>query len=181
MTDSQGTTRYLAIGAGKDSDIYIVDRTNLGKFNPKQNQIYQEIDNALPGGMYAMPAYFGNSVYFGPQGNHLLQFVLSQARLSTAPSSKSSVSFPSPGTTPSISAHGATNAIVWAIEHSDPNDVLNAYDGTNLATELYNSNQAGGNRDQFGQASHFGTPMIANGKVYLGTTTNVTAFGLLGK
>ncbi|HXW89677.1 MAG TPA: pyrrolo-quinoline quinone [Terriglobales bacterium] len=180
MTDSTGTTRYLAIGAGKDSNIYIVDRTNLGKFNPGGNQIYQEIDNALPGGMYAMPAYFGSSVYFGAQGNNLQQFSLSQAKLSTQPVSKSSASFSYPGTTPSISANASTNVIVWAIEHSDPNDVLHAYDGTNLATELYNSTQAGGNRDQFGQASHFGTPMIVNGKVYVGTTTNVTAFGLLG-
>ncbi len=180
MTDSHGTTRYLAVGAGKDSNIYLVDRTNLGKFNPTQNQIYQEIDKALPGGMWAMPAYFGNSVYFGPMGNNLLQFNLSQARLSTQPVTKSSATFPYPGTTPSISANGSSNEIVWAIQHTDPNDVLHAYDGSNLASEPYNSNQAGGQRDQFGQASHFGTPMIVNGKVYVGTTTNVTAFGLLG-
>jgi len=181
MTDSSGTTRYLAIGAGKDGNIYIVDRTNLGKFHPSQNQIYQEMDGALSGGMWAMPAFFGNSVYFGPVGNNLLQFNFSQAKLSTPPVSKSSTSFTYPGTTPSVSANATMNAIVWAIEHSDPNDVLHAYDATNLATELYNSSQAGGQRDQFGQASHFGTPMIVNGKVYVGTTTNVTAFGLLAK
>jgi hypothetical protein len=181
MTDSSGTTRYLAIGAGKDGNIYIVDRTNLGKFHPSQNQIYQEIDGAVNGGMFAMPAFFGQSVYFGPVGNHLLQFNISQAKLSTPPVSRSPTSFTYPGTTPSISANGSMNAIVWAIEHSDPNDVLHAYDATNLASELYNSSQAGGQRDQFGQASHFGTPMIVNGKVYVGTTTNVTAFGLLAK
>jgi hypothetical protein len=57
--------------------------------------------------------------------------------------------------------------------------VLHAYDATNLATELYNSNQAANSRDQFGSASHFGTPMIVNGKVYVGTTNGVAVFGLL--
>ena len=180
MKDSSGTTRYLAIGAGKDSNIYIVDRTNMGKFNPNNdNAIYQEIDGALSGGMWSMPALFGESVYFGPEGNNLLQFKFSQAKLSTSPVSKSSATFEYPGSTPSVSANGSTNGIVWAIEHSDPNDVLHVYDATNLAKELYNSNQAGGGRDQFGQASHFGTPMIVNGKVYVGTISNVTAFGLL--
>jgi len=182
MKDSSGTTRYLAIGAGKDGNIYIVDRTNMGKFNPNNNNaIYQELDGALGGGLWSMPALFGDSVYFGPQGGSLLQFNFSEAKLSTSPASRSSSSFPYPGTTPSVSANGATNAIVWAIEHSDPNDVLHAYNASNLAEELYNSNQARGGRDQFGQASHFGTPMIVNGKVYVGTTTNVTAFGLLKK
>ena len=181
MQDSGGTTRNLAVGAGKDSNIYIVDRSNLGKFHASGNQIYQEIDGALSGGMWAMPAFFGNSLYFGSNGNNLLQFNFSQAKLSTAPASKSSNTFQYPGTTPSISANTSTNAIAWAVEHSDPNDVLHAYDATNLGNELYNSSQASGQRDQFGQASHFGTPMIANGKVYIGTTTNVTAFGLLAK
>jgi hypothetical protein len=180
MKDSTGTTRYLAIGAGKDSNIYIVDRTNMGKFNPNNdNAIYQEIDGALSGGIWSMPAYFDGSVYYGPTGNNLLQFTFSQAKLGISPASHSSATFEYPGSTPSVSANGSTNGIVWAIEHSDPNDVLHAYPAGNLAKELYNSNQASGGRDSFGQASHFGTPMIVNGKVYVGTTTNVTAFGLL--
>jgi hypothetical protein len=180
MKDSTGTTRYLVIGAGKDSNIYIADRTNMGKFNPNNDSaIYQELDGVLGGGIWSMPAEFDGSVYYGPVGNNLLQFSFSQAKLSTSPVSKSSATFAYPGTTPSISANGASNGIVWAIEHSDPDDVLHAYEASNLAKELYNSNQASDNRDQFGQASHFGTPMIVNGKVYIGTTTNVTAFGLL--
>jgi hypothetical protein len=181
MKDSTGATRYLAIGAGKDSNIYIVDRMNMGKFKPNSNAIYQEIDSALGGGLWSMPARFRDSIYFGPSGNNLLQFKFSQAKLSTSPTSKSSTSFPYPGATPSVSANGSSNGIVWAIEHSDPHDVLRAYDATDLAKELYNSDQAGGGRDQFGRAGHFGTPMIVNGKVYVGTVSNVTAFGLLKK
>ncbi|MGA8735720.1 MAG: pyrrolo-quinoline quinone [Terriglobales bacterium] len=180
MKDVHGATRYLAVGAGKDQNIYIVDRTNMGKFNPNNNKaVYQEIKGALGGGEWASPAYFKDNLYFGPEGNNLLQFQFSKARLSTSPHSRSTASFTYPGTTPSISANGASNGIVWAIEHSDPNDVLHAYDASTLAKELYNSSQAGNNRDQFGSASHFGTPTIVNGKVYVGTTNSVAVFGLL--
>src|SRR5579863_5692279 len=179
MKDAKGKIRYLAIGAGKDQNIYIVDRTNMGKFNPNNdNAIYQEIDGVLGGGEWAMAAYFDGNVYFAPQGNNLLQFQFSKARLSTSPLSKSVASFTYPGSTPSVSANGSSNGIVWAIEHSDPFDILHAFRATNLAKELYNSNQAG-NRDQFGTASHFGTPMIVNGKVYVGTANGVAVFGSL--
>jgi hypothetical protein len=182
MKDVNGTFRYLAIGAGKDQNIYIVDRKHMGKFNPNNdNAICQEVDGVLGGGEWATSAFFKGNIYFGPEGNKLLQFQFSKAKLSTSPHSKSAASFTYPGTTPSVSANGSSNGIVWAIEHSDPNDVLHAYDATNLANELYNSNQAANQRDNFGTASHFGTPMIVNGKVYVGTTNGVTAFGLLGK
>jgi hypothetical protein len=180
LKDAKGKTRYLAIGAGKDTNIYIVDRLNMGKFNTNNNAIYQEIDGVLGAGMWAMPAYFHGSVYFGPYGNNLLQFRLSMARLSKAPVSKSKITFHYPGSTPSVSANGTSNGIVWTIEHTLNPDVLRAYDATNLAKELYDSNQASKQRDQFGIASHFGTPMIANGKVYVGTENSVAAFGLLG-
>lgn len=181
MKDAKGKIRRLAIGAGKDQNIYIVDRANMGKFNPNDDRaIYQEIDGVLGGGEWAMAAYFNGNIYFGPVGNNLLQFQFSKARLSTSPFSRSSGTFNYPGTTPSVSANGSSNGIVWAIEHSDPNDVLHAYQAANLAKELYNSKQAGNQRDQFGTASHFGTPMIVNGKVYVGTTNGVAVFGPLG-
>ena len=179
MKDAKGKIRYLAIGAGKDQNIYIVDRTNMGKFNPNNdNAIYQEIDGVLGGGEWAMAAYFNGNIYFAPEGNNLLQFQFSKARLSSSPLSKSVASFTYPGSTPSVSANGSSNGIVWAIEHSDPFDILHAFGASNMATELYNSNQAG-NRDRFGTASHFGTPMIVNGKVYVGTSKGIAVFGLL--
>ncbi len=180
MKDSSGKSRSLAVGAGKDSNIYIVERNRMGKFNSNRNAIYQEIDGMLGGGLWSMPAYFNFTLYFAPVSNNLLQFSFSQARLSTTPVSKSSTTFPYPGSTPSVSSNGTANGIVWAIEHSGP-DVLHAYSAGNVVNELYNTNQASGGRDQFGQASHFGTPMIVNGKVYVGTTNSVVAFGLLAK
>jgi outer membrane protein assembly factor BamB len=178
LKDSQGVTHLLAIGAGKDTNIYIVDRANMGKFNPNTNNIYQEIDGALGGGIWSMPAYFNQNVYYGPTGNNLMQFKFTNAKLSTSPVSKSSLAFTYPGTTPAVSANRGTNGIVWAIEHASPS-VLHAYDATTLTKELYNSNQASNSRDHFGTAAKFGTPMITNGKVYLSTRNSVAAFGLL--
>jgi hypothetical protein len=80
--------------------------------------------------------------------------------------------------TPSISANGTSNAILWAAENANA-AVLHAYDAGNLATELYNSNQASNGRDHFGAGNKFITPMIVNGKVYVGTTTGVGVFGLV--
>jgi hypothetical protein len=97
---------------------------------------------------------------------------------SFALASQSTHSFGSPGATPSISANGTQNAILWAAENSSP-AVLHAYNAANLATELYNSNQAAAGRDQFGAGNKFIVPTVANGKVYVGTTTGVGVFGLL--
>jgi hypothetical protein len=178
LTDDQGQVHHLAVGAGKDSNIYVVNRDNMGKFNPNGNSaIYQEIDGVLPGGVWAMPAYFNNTVYYGSVSHPLKAFSISNAKLSTSPTSQTATSFTYPGTTPSVSANGTPNGIVWAIENTSP-AVLHAYDATNLSHELYNSNQAG-SRDQFGPGNKFITPMIVNGKVFVGTQTGVAMFGLL--
>jgi len=180
LTDGSGNTRHLAVGAGKDGNLYVVDRDNMGKFSSGSNNIYQQLSGVLGGGVWSMPAYFDNTVYYGPQGNNLLAFSITNAKLSNSPSSQSASSFGYPGTTPSISADGTSNGIVWAAENSDP-ATLHAYDATNLGNELYNSNQASNGRDQFGSGNKFITPTIINGKVYVGTTNGVGVFGLLSK
>jgi hypothetical protein len=129
------------------------------------------------GGIWSMPAYFSDRLYYGPVGYNLLAFQFSNARLQTTAVSSTSTIFAYPGATPSISANGTTNAIVWATESTNP-AVVHAYDASDLSKELYNSNQAGA-RDQFGPGNKFITPTIANGKVYVGTTNGVGAFGLL--
>ena len=178
LTDASGTVRHLAVGAGKDENIYIVDRDNMGKFNPNSNNIYQELPKGLNGAEFAMPAYWNNTVYYGAVGDAIRAFPISQAKLATAPASQSSHTFPYPGATPSVSSSGTSNGIVWVEDNSNP-AVLYAYDATNLGHELYDSNQAANARDQYGAGNKFITPMIANGKVYVGTQNGVAVFGLL--
>jgi outer membrane protein assembly factor BamB len=178
LTDSTNTVRHLVIGAGKDGNIYLVNRDSMGKFNASGNsQIWQQVSGVLPAGIWATPAYFHGTVYYGDVGSTLKAFTIAHAKLAAAPQSQSSVQFAYPGTAPSVSANGMSNAIVWAHENSNP-AVLHAYDATNLAHELYNSNQASG-RDQFGAGNKFITPTVADGKVFVGTASGVAVFGLL--
>jgi len=176
VTDSGGNTRHLSVGAGKDALIYVVDRDSMGKFNANTDQIYQEISGQLGGGVFSMPAFFNGAVYYGAVGDALKAFPVTTAKLASTPSSQSTHSFSYPGSTPSVSANGTTNGIVWAIENSGA--ILFAYDASNLTKELYDSNQAANSRDHF-SGNKFITPMVANGKVYVGTATSVAVFGLL--
>ena len=177
LTDGSGNTRHLAVGAGKDGHMYVVDRDSMGKFNPNANNIYQDFPGALAG-VFSMAAYFNSTVYYGAQGAKIEAFSISNAQVGSTPTSQTSNAFPYPGATPSISANGTSNAILWAAENSNP-AVLHAYNATNLANELYNSNQASNGRDHFGAGNKFITPTVINGKVYVGTTNGVGVFGLL--
>jgi len=176
LTDSGGTTRHLSVGAGKDALIYVVDRDAMGKFNASTDQIYQEISGQLGGSVFSMPAFFNGTVYYGAVGDALKAFPVASAKLASAPLSQSTHQFGYPGTTPSVSANGSANGIVWAIENSGA--ILFAYDAADLTKELYDSNQAAGNRDHF-SGNKFITPVVVNGKVYVGTPTSVAVFGLL--
>jgi len=178
LLDGSGHVRHLAVGAGKDTHLYVVDRDAMGKWNPSNNNnAYQDLSGALPGGVWSMPAYFNGTLFYGSNGAPLKAFPITSARVAATPGSQSSRSFPYPGTTPGISASGTTNGIVWAVENASP-AVLHAYDATNLAHELYNSTQAG-SRDSFGAGNKFITPTIVNGRVFVGTQTGVAVFGSL--
>ena len=178
LMDSTNTVRHLMVGAGKDGNIYVVDRDSMGKFNASSNKNYQTLTGALPGGIWSTPAYFNGTLYYGNVSGTLKAFAISSAKLGTAPQSQSTTQFTYPGTAPSVSANGSANGIVWAHENTSP-AVLHAYDATNLAHELYNSNQAAANRDQFGAGNKYITPIVADGKVFVGTGSSVAVFGLL--
>jgi hypothetical protein len=181
LVDSTNTVKHLVVGAGKDQTLYVVDRDNMGKFNSTKNNIWQQLDGALGGEVFSSPAWFNGSLYYGAVGSTLKAFGISKAKVSATPTSQSAGTFGYPGTSPVISANGTSNAIVWAHENQNNGTiaVLHAYDATNLAHELYNSNQATGSRDQFGAGNKFITPTVAGGKVLVGTTNSVGIFGLL--
>ncbi|HTS11170.1 MAG TPA: hypothetical protein VMH00_03550 [Candidatus Limnocylindrales bacterium] len=177
LKDASGKVRHLAVGAGKDQVIYVVDRDSMGKFNPNSDSaVYQTLPDSLRGAEFASPAYFNGTVYYCAYLSQLKAFPIANAMLPATPSSQSTTRFDYPGATPSISADGTANGIVWAVENG-ASGVLHAYDASNLAHELYNSNQAG-LRDRFTD-NKFIAPMIANGKVFVGTPTGVVVFGLL--
>jgi len=149
----------------------------LGKFNSTANNVYQQFQ-LTTGENHSSPVFFNNTVYVGPEGNSLKTFPVTYAHLATSPSSQSAHVFGSNGTVASISANGTAQGIVWALDWGA--GVLFAFDASDLTKELWDSNQAASNRDHFSAVGgHFITPMVANGRVYIGTKTSVAVFGLL--
>ncbi|HXU48271.1 MAG TPA: pyrrolo-quinoline quinone [Candidatus Binatia bacterium] len=190
LADSQGAIHRLAVGAGKDGYIYVVDRDAMGKYNPSNDQaIYQKLNDpqgdasgtpALTGQVLSMPAYFNGTVYFNAEQDTIKAFPVSDGMLATQPSSQTPLAIEFPGCTPSVSANRAANGIVWCVGVGAKKATLYAFDAADLSQELYDSGQAG-KRDAFvdNGSDKFATPMIANGKVYVGTTRGVVVFGLL--
>lgn len=123
-----------------------------------------------------MPAYFNGKLYYGAVDDFIRAFRFEHARIVTPAVSKTAITFTYPGATPSVSSNGLNDAIVWAVENNTP-AVLHAYDANDLTHELYNSNQQR-KRDEI-TGNKFITPMIAAGKVYVGTPNGVAVFGLL--
>jgi hypothetical protein len=187
QTDSGGTVRHLAVGAGKDGNLYVVNRDSMGHFSATGNNIWQQLTGALgnigsggtQGGVWGTPAYFNGHVYYGARGDFLRSLPVTGAKLSATPSSTSlPVGFPYPGTSPTVSANGAAQGIVWAHQKATPAGLF-AFDANNLATMLYSSAQAPNGRDQYGAGYKFIVPVVADGHVFVGATNGVAVYGLL--
>ena len=188
LPDDTGSTTHphLMVGSGKDGNLYLVDRDNLGQYNStNNNQIVQEVPGALgmPGtraAQFGAPAYFNHLIFY--QGLHdvLKAFAISNAVISAMPVESSSVTFGFPGATPVVSANGTSNAIVWAIQAdaygSSGPAVLHAFNAANLSQELYNSSQ-NPSRDNPGAAVKMSVPTITGGKVYVGAEYELSVFG----
>jgi uncharacterized protein (TIGR03437 family) len=157
----------LLVSGSKSGSIYVVDRDNLGHFQPEGNgQIVQELAGAA-GPLFGIPVYFNNTVYFSSAQDQVKAFALQNGLLSAAPVSASSATFGAYGSVPSISANGAANGILWII---DPAAQLRAYEAADLGNQLF--------QGAVGSAVKFATPTIANGKVYVGTLNSLEVFGL---
>jgi hypothetical protein len=170
----------LGVNAGKGGKIYLVDLNSMGGFQSgSDSQIVQSIGGALGTGPddldYSTAVYWNGNVYYVGDIDTVKQFQLSNGKLSTSPI-VSTHSYGYPGANMSISSNGNSNGILWVLEASGQN-VLHAYDATDVGTELYNSTQAGG-RDHFGTAVRFTVPTIVNGRVYV-AGQNFTIFGQL--
>jgi hypothetical protein len=178
QTDNSGTMHQLLIAGGKNGNLYLIDRNNMGRFNAIADQVYESV--SVGGSLFSAPVYFNGNVYVCDAGGTLKAYTFSNALLGQNPSSQTSTTFPFPGTSPAISAQGTGNAILWALQSAPGSPaVLYAYNPDNLGQEYYDSAQAAGGRDSFGNGEKFITPVIANGKVFVGTPNGVAVFGLL--
>ncbi len=175
--------QHLVIGGGKEGNLFLLDRDNLGGYganaNPADSNAVQKFSEG--NGIFSTAAFFNNALYIAGAGGNLKSFAFNTTtgQFNAAQTSQSPSSFGFPGATPSVSALGTTNGIIWAMNNnayctqqssSCGPTVLHAYDATSVATELWNSSQSAG--DAAGNAVKFTVPTVANGKVYLGTRGN---------
>jgi len=177
LPDALGSASHphLLLSGSKTGTLYLLDRDNLGQFNAAgDSQIVQELSGAV-GGMWCSPAYFNGSIYIIGNSDYLKCFTISNAVVSSTPVAQSPNAFGY--ATPTISANGTNNGIVWATVSSGGSAELFAYNATNVAQELYNSSQNAA-RDNAGSAVEFTLPTVVNGKVYLGAQYSVSVFGL---
>jgi uncharacterized repeat protein (TIGR03806 family) len=184
LPDSAGSVAHphLLAGGSKDGALYLLDRDNLGHFNAAgDTQIVQSITNAT-GQCYDVPAFFNNTLYTSGTGTQLRAYKMSNGMFNPiTPVSQSPTTFGFNAPTPSISASGTSNAIVWALQvdgwATGQPAILRAYNATNLALEIYNSSMAGP-RDTAAGAVKFTVPVVANGKVYVGGQYALSVYGL---
>ena len=176
---SAGGHTHELLQLGKEGKIYVVDReTPMGSYSTSADNIVQEVSGQT-GGVWGMPAYWNGNVYIWGQNNYLKAFSLVNGALSITPTSTSSIKANggySP--TPSVSANGLTNGIVWTIASDVSPEILDAFDASNVANRLYSSG-TNPSRDNPGGPVKFIVPTIANGKVYTGSQSQLSVFGLL--
>ena len=165
---------HFVLIAGKSGKLYLLDRNRMRA----PLQFYN-----VGGGAYSAPAFWNGHVYFLPSQYYLRDFLFTNGHLSDLPIGNGARKFGNPGATPAISANGNTNGIVWLIETKawnggDKPSILHAFDASNVARELYNSEENSA-RDRAGLTLRFTVPTIANGRVYIGTKKEVDVYGPL--
>lgn len=180
LPDQPGPHRHLLLQPTKDSTIYVIDRDNMGKFHPDRDDLVQIIH--LPGPALGAMAYWNGRAFFATSGDYLRSYAVKNGQL--VPAESSTTKFVTSGATPSISADGDKNAIVWAISTKTWNGpdttpaVLYAFDATKLGQPLYTSEQNSA-RDRAGMATRFVIPLVVNGRVYFSARGEVDIYGLL--
>jgi hypothetical protein len=177
--------QHLVIGGGKEGNLFLLDRDNLGGYggtaNPVDTNSVQKL--SIGNGIFATAAFWNNNLYIAGVGGNLKSFAFNTTMGkfgTTATSQSTGVSFGFPGSTPSVSATGTSNGIVWAMNNhsyctqqsSSCGPVLiYAFDASNVANNLWDSTQNAA-RDAAGNAVKFTVPTVANGKLYVGTRGN---------
>lgn len=179
LTPTGGPIKHLTIGGGKDGVLYVLNGDTLG--GAGDNFAVQTIN--LNGGNFSHPAFWNNTLYIGAVGGSLQAYTYSTSTglFTTTWTTESKSTYAWPGANPSVSSAGASgDGVVWAIDSSANCTlsrpcgpaVLHAYSAADLGNELWNSSMS--HADAAGNAVKFTVPVIANGKVYVGTRGNNT-------
>ncbi|MGA7906127.1 MAG: hypothetical protein WCA16_01880 [Candidatus Sulfotelmatobacter sp.] len=183
LPDQSSGPPHLLVAAGKTGTIYLVNRDNMGGYNSSTDQVVQELPAAV-GGIWGAPIYWNNALYFAGRQDHIKAFPFINGVVSTTPV-QTQFGYSLQGI-PSLSANGNSNGVLWLVrEVSSSNSTMemSAFNASTLQTyltEIYNTQQNSA-RDALGTAPHFTMPMIANGKLYVGTNTQLKVYGLFNQ
>jgi len=179
---SPGPYPHLLVAAGKTGTIYLVNRDNMGKYDTGAggtDAVVQELPGAV-GGIWGAPVYWNNAIYFAGRSDYVKAFPFNNGQLTTPPV-QSNFAYTLTGI-PSLSANGNNDGILWLVVNgTGGTTLLAAFNASTLQTnlgEIYNSSQNSA-RDALGNVAHFTIPLVSNGKVYVGTTTQVKVYGLI--
>lgn len=180
LPNSASGGKHLLVQVGKSGKVYVLDQENLGGYHPSNTSDSQQ--KTLVRQIFGMPAYWNGHIYLWPIQDHLRAFPFVNGVLSSTPSSVSTEYSNFPGSTPVISANGNASGIVWNVLTaqfaSRGYEILQAHDATSVAKLLY-STEENQTRDNPGPAVKFVVPTVANGKVYVGSETQLSVYGLL--
>lgn len=170
---------HLLTCVGKEGNIYLVNRDNMGHFNAAGDT--QVVQTLMIGMVWGSPAYWLNQTYFWGDGDFLKAYRLYGSLFSATPVSEDSKNSLYPAPTPTVSANGSTNGIVWAVftsaNKTNGPAILRAYDAANVSRQLFDSSTKSAN--QAGPAVKFVVPTVADGRVYIGTQSELDVFGIL--
>jgi hypothetical protein len=170
---------HLLTCVGKQGTVYLVNRDNMGHFSYAGDT--QVLETLMIGMVWGSPAYWQNQVYFWGDGDDLKAYRLYNSLFSATPISAGSKTSQYPAPTPTVSANGTTNGIVWSVFTNKGVTggaaVLRAYDAANVSRQLYESNDH--SADQAGPAVKFVVPTVADGRVYIGTQTEIDVYGII--
>jgi len=178
LPDALGSAahRHLLVAAGKQGEIYLIDRDNMGKFDPNADHVVQEIsDSGYP--VFSSPAVFGNTLYYAAVKDSAQVYTIVNGTMKKISASHTSIKFVYPGATPMVSSNSGKTGILWLLNMRT--NTLNAYSAGNLHKLLYSSSEAKRNRDELGQVVKFTVPTIANGEVFVATFNSLDIYGLL--
>ena len=181
LPDQPGSHTHLLLAGGKGGTLYLIDRDHMGGYHAGSDTHAVQTVQFPKLALFGAPAFWGGHVYVIAGNDVLRDFALRNGQLNLAHQA-ALPKYPDAGATPAVSSNGAQDGIVWAIstynwQRSGPPAVLHAYNAANVEEELYNSAQYA--RDQAGEALRFTTPLVAYGRVYVGTRTELDVYGLL--
>ena len=186
IPDQPGPYPHIMVQAGKEGRLLVLNRDALGGYASgasSNTNILQDIPGQI-GGLFSTPAYWNGNVYIWGSEDVPKAFSLSNGVLSTTPSSQSTISSGNPGASFVVSANGNTNGIAWAVRTDEATTagpaILYAWDATNLANELYESDTNSA-RDGAGRASRFAVPVVTNGKVYAAAVNVLDVYGVFSQ